>query len=173
MLRQRPSVPRANSCSPPCAPHTPYAPPNSVCSTHSSKQTWPHAEVSSKPIHHSVSHPSACRCCFFVQVSQHLPVDQCKLHDRLGARPHLANFVFGGGPKGWGPGGVGARRGGGLNPEKVGARRVGGPKFRAFSLSHRKSHSFFSLWGFSRGILVVFEAPGRSNMRVWSSLVVV
>ena len=31
----------------------------------------------------------------------------------------------------------------------------------------------FSLWGFSREILVVFEAPGRSNVRVWSSLVVV
>ena len=34
-------------------------------------------------------------------------------------------------------------------------------------------HSFFSLWEFSRGILVVFEAPGRSCVHVWSSLVVV
>ena len=69
----------------------------------------------------------------------------------------------------WGPGRVGARRGRGPNPEKVGARKVGGPKFRAFfALSHRKFHSFFSLWEFSRGILVVFEAPGRSNVRVWA-----
>ena len=81
-----------------------------------------------------------------------------------------------GGPKGWGP--KGWRPLGGPNPEKVGpegwgARRVEGPKFRAFfALSHRKFHSLFSLWGFSRGILVVFEAPGRSNVRVWSSLVV-
>ena len=29
------------------------------------------------------------------------------------------------------------------------------------------------LWGSSRGILVVFEAPGPSNVRVWSSQVVV
>ena len=79
-------------------------------------------------------------------------------------------------PKGWGPEGVGARRGGGrrVGAEGVGALRGGGPKFRAFfALSHRKFHSLFSLWGFSRGILVVFEAPGRSNVRVWSSLVVV
>ena len=34
-------------------------------------------------------------------------------------------------------------------------------------------HSFFSLWEFSRGILVVFEVPGRSYVHVWSSLVVV
>ena len=103
------------------------------------------------------------------------------------ARPHLANFLFwwgpgrvgarswgpeGGGPTGRGPNGEGARRGG--SPKGWGARRGGGPKFRAFfALSHRKLHSFFSLWGFSRGILVVFEAPGRSNVRVWSSLVVV
>ena len=52
---------------------------------------------------------------------------------------------------GWGPEGWGARRGGGpegWGARRVGARRVGGPKFR---------------------ILVVFEAPGRLNMRVWSS----
>ena len=96
----------------------------------------------------------------------------------------MANFVFGGGPKGWGarrgggPEGVGARRGGGPNPEKVGPEGLGaegwgpkggGPKFRAFfALSRHNLHSFFSLWGFSRGILVVFEAPGRSNVHVWA-----
>ena len=78
-----------------------------------------------------------------------------------------------GGPEGWG-----ARRGGGPNPEKVGPE--GGPKGgspkgggRTVGAPQGKFHSFFSLWGFSRGILVVFEAPGRLNVRVWSSLVVV
>ena len=76
----------------------------------------------------------------------------------------------GGGPKGWGPKGWPE----GWGARKVGAEGVGGPKFRAFfALSHRKFLSLFSLWGFSRGILVVFEAPGRSNVRVWSSPVVV
>ena len=101
---------------------------------------------------------------------------------RRGGGPEGWGPERGGGPEGWGPNpekvgpeGLGARGGGpkGGGP-KGGGRRVGGPKFRAFfSLSHRKFHSFFSLWGFSRGILVVFEAPGRSNVRVWSSLVVV
>ena len=69
--------------------------------------------------------------------------------NRIWPIPHLANFVFGGGLKGWG------RKGGGPDPEKVGpeglgGRRVGGPKFRAFfALSHRKFHSFFSLGVFS------------------------
>ena len=48
----------------------------------------------------------------------------------------------------------------------VGARRGGGPKGWEPEL-------LGPLWVFSRGILVVFEAPGRSNVRVWSSLVVV
>ena len=76
----------------------------------------------------------------------------------------------------WGVGarGVWARRGGGPNPEKVGpeglgspkgwgpkgwgARWVGGPEgwgaqnFVLCFLSRRKFHSFFSLWGSSRGI---------------------
>ena len=74
--------------------------------------------------------------------------------------------------------GWGALRGGGPNPEKVGPEGWGpegwGPKFRAFfALSHRKCLSFFFLWGVSRGILVVFEAPGRSNVHVWSSQAVV
>ena len=54
----------------------------------------------------------------------------------------------------------------------MGARRGGAPKgwgpkiSRFFSLSHRKFHTFFSLWGFSRGILVVFEAPGLKCARL-------
>ena len=51
----------------------------------------------------------------------------------------------------------------------VGARRVGGPKFRAFfPCPAAKFVLFFPLWGSSRGILVVFEAPGRSNVNVWA-----
>ena len=66
-----------------------------------------------------------------------------------------------GGPKGGGP------NGGGPNG--------GGPKFRAFFSLSRHSFLFFipSLVGLFRGILVVFEAPGRSNVHVWSSRAVV
>ena len=53
-----------------------------------------------------------------------------------------------------------------------GARRVGGPKFRAF-FSLPPFILFFPLWGSFRGILVVFEASGRSNVHVWSYRVVV
>ena len=67
---------------------------------------------------------------------------------------------------------------GDTNPEEVGGEKgggpkgEGGPKFRAFFPSPAaKFVLFFPLWGSSRGILVVFEAPGRSNVRVWSSLV--
>ena len=96
----------------------------------------------------------------------------------------------GGGPEGWGPEGWGptqkkwgperwragkveGRKGGGHKGggHKGGARRVKISRF--FSLSRRKFLFFFSLWGSSRGILVVFEAPGRSNVRVWSSRAVV
>ena len=57
--------------------------------------------------------------------------------------------------------------------DRLWPRRVGGPKFRAFfALSHRKFHSFFSLWWSSLEFWW-FEAPGRSNVCVWSSLVVV
>ena len=86
-------------------------------------------------------------------------------------------------------GGVQAR---GPNPEKVVARRVGakglgpegwaaqvcgpegwGAKFRVFFPSPAPIFIlFFPLCGSSRGILVVFEAPGRSNVHIWSSLVV-
>ena len=69
-------------------------------------------------------------------------------------------------PAGWSPEGWGARR--------VGPPRVGGPKFRAFfSLSRRKIRSFLPLWVSSRGILVVFEVPGRSNVHIWSTRAVV
>ena len=60
------------------------------------------------------------------------------------------------------------------NPEEVGTQRVGAPKggrevrnFALFSLSRRKMRSFLPSLGV---ILVVFEAPGRSNVHVWSSL---
>ena len=42
-----------------------------------------------------------------------------------------------------------------------------------FPLPPAKFVLFFDLWGSSRGILVVFEAPGPSNVNVWSSWVVV
>ena len=94
-----------------------------------------------------------------------------------GPNPEIAGW---GGPKGGGPnpeksgpkGGGGGPKGGG---PKGGGPKGGGPKAGAFfSLSRHKVRSFLpSLWGSSRGILVVFEAPGRSNLHVWSSMVVV
>ena len=48
----------------------------------------------------------------------------------------------GGGPEGWGPGGVGARRGGG---PKGGGRRGGGPKISRFFCSLPPEISFFLL----------------------------
>ena len=79
------------------------------------------------------------------------------------------------GPKGCGPK-SGGPKGGGL---KGGGSKVGGPKFGAlfcpsptsislfFSLSGVLLVSFFSP-GSSRGILLVFEAPGPSNVHVWA-----
>ena len=83
------------------------------------------------------------------------------------------------GPGGVGPGGVGARtqkRWGpkGWGPEGLGARRVGGPKgggdegwgakISRFFFSPAGNFILSSLsGGSSRGILVVFEAPGRSK----------
>ena len=74
---------------------------------------------------------------------------------------------------------VGGPKGGGPNPEKVGARRVGarrvgGPKFSRFF----RYPATISLFLFLSGGLLVelwwcFEALGRSNVHVWSSLVVV
>ena len=63
-------------------------------------------------------------------------------------------------PEGWGPEGWG--------PEGW------GPKIsRFFSFSRHSFHSFLLLFWSFRGILVVFEAPGRSNVHVWSSRAVV
>ena len=63
----------------------------------------------------------------------------------------------GGGFEGWGVRRVGGSKGGGFE---------GGPEIsRFFSLSRRKIRSFLPSLGSSRGILVVFEAPGRSNVR--------
>ena len=44
---------------------------------------------------------------------------------------------------------------------------MGGPKFHVFPVP-AKFVLFFPLWGSSRGILVVFEAPGRSNVHEFS-----
>ena len=82
----------------------------------------------------------------------------------------------------------GVPKGGDPNPGEVGVRRVrvrwvrassGGSEgweaqnFRAFFFLSRRKNSFFSSLsgGLPRGILVVFEAPGRSNVHVWRSLV--
>ena len=89
-------------------------------------------------------------------------------------------------PRGWRPPNqekVGGPKGG--RGRRVGARRVGAeggrakifalffpstaPIFALFFLSLAVfSCLFFSLWGSSRGILVVFEAPGPSNVHVWA-----
>ena len=82
------------------------------------------------------------------------------------------------GPRGWGPEGWGPE---GWGPERWRARRVGGPKggkaqnfaLFFFPCPAAKFVLFFPLWGSSRGILVVFEAPGRSIVHVWSSWAVV
>ena len=85
------------------------------------------------------------------------------------------------GPEGWGPEGWGPELWGpegwgpeGWGPEGWGPGGWGAQNFALFFPSPAaKFVLFFPLWGSSRGILVVFEAPGRSNVRVWSSLVVV
>ena len=69
-----------------------------------------------------------------------------------------------------GEGGPKPRRSGGSK----GGPKGGGPKMsRFFFPPAAKFVLFFPLWGSYRGILVVFEAPERSNVHVWSSLVVV
>ena len=77
------------------------------------------------------------------------------------------------GPEGWGakprksgaPKG-GAPKGGAL---RVGPRRVGAQNFALFFPSPATVvHSFFPLFWSFRGILVVFEAPGPSNVHVWA-----
>ena len=85
----------------------------------------------------------------------------------------------GGAPEGWSPQGWsreptkgGAPKGG---APMGAAPKGGGPKIsRFFSLSRPHFHYFsLFLWGSSRGILVLFEAPGPSNVHVWSSRAVV
>ena len=52
---------------------------------------------------------------------------------------------------------------------KGGAPKGGGPKMSLFFPSSSPIFVLFlSLWGSSRGILVVFEAPGPSNVHVWA-----
>ena len=74
-----------------------------------------------------------------------------------GPKPRKSGAPKGGAPKGGAQKG-GVHKGG---AQKGGARRVGFPKFRAFSSFSR--HRFavsVSLWGSSRGILVVFSKAG-------------
>ena len=76
----------------------------------------------------------------------------------------------GGAQKGGGPKPRGAPKGGGPKPRgapKGGAQKGGAPKggggaqnFALFFFLRHNFHSFFSLLGSFRGILVVFEAPG-------------
>ena len=67
----------------------------------------------------------------------------------------------GGGPKRWGPQRVGGPTQKKWGPRRVGPRRVGAQNFALFFPSPAaKFVLFFPLWGFSRGILVVFKAPG-------------
>ena len=66
---------------------------------------------------------------------------------------------------------VGPRR---VGPRRVWARTVGAQNFALFFPSPATVfHSFSLSFGLFRGILVVFEAPGRSNVHVWSSGAVV
>ena len=75
------------------------------------------------------------------------------------------------GPEGWGPEGWGPE---GWGPEGWGPEGWGAQNFALFfPCPAAKFVLFFPLWGFSRGILVVFEAPGRLNVHVWSSWAVV
>ena len=74
----------------------------------------------------------------------------------------------GAGSKGGGPEGGGAE---GWGPDGWEAQKIGAFFFATLPPSFS---FFFSLSGGSfRGILVVFEAPGRSNVHVWSSRAVV
>ena len=92
------------------------------------------------------------------------------------ANPILANPIFGvmvrpprvGGQtqKKWGPEVV--------RPRRVGPRRVGAQNFALIFPSSATMFFLLSLsWGPFRGMLVVFETPGRSNVHVWSSRAVV
>ena len=80
---------------------------------------------------------------------------------RVGGQPQKSE-----GPKLWGPEGWG--------PEGWGPERWG-PKISRFFFPLPPQNSFFSSlsFGLFRGILVVFEASGPSNVHVWSSRAVV
>ena len=73
----------------------------------------------------------------------------------------------GGAPEGGAPEGGGPKGGGpeGWEPEIS--------RFFFFPSPAKKFVLFFPLWVSSRGIVVVFEASGDSNVHVWSCLVVV
>ena len=86
--------------------------------------------------------------------------------------------------EGWGFEGWGARKVGGptekkwgregWGPEGWGAEGWGAQNFALFSPVPPQNSFFSSLsGGLSRGILVVFEVAGRSNVHVWSSRAVV
>ena len=75
------------------------------------------------------------------------------------------------GPEGWGPEGWGPE---GWGPEGWGPERWGPKISRFFFPLPPQFFILFSLsFGLFRGILVVFEAPGPSNVHVWSSRAVV
>ena len=93
-----------------------------------------------------------------------------KNEERRGPTPRKS-----GGPEGLRSKGGGPKcRGRIVGPRSVGARRVGerrrgAQNFALFLPS--PAHIFalvLSLWGSSRGILVVFEAPGPLNVHVWA-----
>ena len=95
---------------------------------------------------------------------------------RVGARRVGARTQKRWGPEGWGPKGRGPKGGGPkisrfffLLPPTFSFFFLSPGVFSSlFSLSGCLLVSFFSLWGSSRGILVVFEAPGRSNVLVFA-----
>ena len=79
------------------------------------------------------------------------------------------------GPEVVGPRRVGARRVGPrrVGPRRVGPRRVGAQNFALFFPLPSQFFIFSLSFGLFREILVVFEAPVRSNVHVWSSRAVV
>ena len=96
-----------------------------------------------------------------------------------GPKGRLAKPRKSGGPEGWAPEGWGAKPRKSEGPEGWGPKGWGpggwGPKnSRFFFPLPPQFFFFFSLsFGFFRGILVVFEAPGPSNVHVWSYRAVV
>ena len=74
--------------------------------------------------------------------------------------------------KKWGFEGWGSERWG-VGASSGGSEGWEAQNFAFFFHSPVGNFTLFSPWGSSRGLLVVFEAPGRSNVHVWSSLAVV